>query len=56
MPVGEQNLQAVERVLAAHGIPILGRACGGSQGRRMTVGVATGRVTAETVGGECVEL
>lgn len=56
VPIGEQNRQAVERILAAHGIPILGSACGGSQGRRMTVVVATGGVTAETVGGDVVEL
>lgn len=56
VPIGEQNLTAVERILNDHGIPILGRACGGSQGRRMSVDVATGAVTAETVGGELVTL
>ncbi len=49
--IGEQNVQAVERMLAAEGIAIVGRCCGGEHGRRLVVDVATGVVTVETVGG-----
>lgn len=49
--IGEQNVQAVERLLAAEGIAIVGRCCGGEHGRRLLVDVATGVVTVETVGG-----
>lgn len=49
--IGDQNVLAVERLLAAEGIVIVGRCCGGEHGRRMVVDVATGVVTVETVGG-----
>ncbi len=49
--IGEQNVQAVERLLAAEGIVIVGRCCGGEHGRRLLVEAATGIVTVETVGG-----
>lgn len=49
--IGEQNVQAVERLLAAEGIAIVGRCCGGEHGRRLVVEAATGIVTVETVGG-----
>ncbi len=49
--IGEQNVVAVERLLAAEGITIVGRCCGGEHGRRLVVDVATGVVTVETVGG-----
>ncbi|NIM63501.1 MAG: chemotaxis protein CheD, partial [Acidobacteria bacterium] len=52
----EQNLEATERLLASHGIPILARHVGGEQGRRMTLEVATGVVTIEIVGCEPVTL
>jgi len=48
--IGEENLAAVEEVLASLGIPVLGRACGGSRGRRMSLDVASGTVTVEAVG------
>ncbi len=54
--IGEQNLEATERLLASHGIPILARHVGGEQGRRMTLEVATGVVTIEIVGCEPVTL
>lgn len=50
VPIGVQNVAAVEAVLAAAGIPILASACGGEHGRRVTFDVATGAVTVETVG------
>lgn len=48
--VGEENLAAVERVLRDLGIPVLGRACGGTRGRRMALDVVSGVVTVEAVG------
>lgn len=50
MTIGDQNVLAVERLLATEGIPILSRCCGGSHGRRMSLNVATGVVTIQTVG------
>lgn len=54
--VGEQNLAMVESLLKTAGIPVLGRHCGGQQGRRMVYDVETGRVTVEVVGGVPVEV
>lgn len=48
--IGDQNLAAVEEVLAALAIPVLGRCCGGTRGRRVSFDIATGAVTVETVG------
>ena len=49
-PIGAQNVTALEAALGAAGIPITARDCGGDCGRRVTVDVATGVVTVETVG------
>jgi len=48
--VGDQNVQAVERLLGAAGIVVVGRCCGGEHGRHMTLEVATGIVWIDTVG------
>jgi chemotaxis protein CheD len=48
--VGEQNILAVETILADMKIPIMGRHLGGEQGRRMLLDVSTGVVTVEIVG------
>jgi len=50
IPIGEQNVLALERILGDLGIPITGRICGGSHGRRLAVDVVTGAVTVETAG------
>jgi chemotaxis protein CheD len=50
MPIGEQNVEALERILADLGIPITGRACGGGHGRRLAVDVVSGVVTIQTAG------
>lgn len=50
--IGDHNVQAIERLLAAEGIVIVARCCGGERGRRMRLDVASGSVTIETVGGE----
>lgn len=50
VPIGDQNVSAVERLLAEVGIPVTARACGGDCGRRVSLEVATGVMTVETVG------
>lgn len=50
--IGRQNADAVERILDQLRIPIIGRHCGGEQGRRMTLDIATGIVTIDIVGAE----
>jgi len=50
IPIGEQNVLALEKILGDLGIPITGRLCGGRHGRRLMVDVATGVVTVETAG------
>ena len=54
--IGDQNIEAAETVLRAVRIPIVGRHCGGSKGRRMTLDVATGVIRIEVVGCEPVEI
>jgi len=49
--VGDQNIQSVEQILKHLDIPLLGKNCGGSQGRRVAFDVATGTMTIETMGG-----
>lgn len=48
--IGDQNVQAVEQLLTAEGIAIIGRCCGGEHGRRMSLDVASGVITVQTVG------
>ena len=48
--IGVQNIEAVERILEGLRIPIIGRHCGGEQGRRMQLDAATGAVTIDIVG------
>lgn len=48
--IGEQNIQAVEKVLTSYRIAIVDRDVGGTQGRRMSLDVATGLVTIHLVG------
>jgi len=50
IPIGEQNVLALEKILLDLGIPITGRLCGGQHGRRLIVDVVTGVVTVETAG------
>lgn len=54
--IGDKNLEAVERLLDEQRITIVGRHCGGEQGRRMTLDPATGIVTIEIVGADIVIL
>jgi len=48
--IGEQNVLAVEKTLAALEIPILGRHLGGTFGRRMVVEVENGVVQIHVIG------
>lgn len=50
LTVGDQNVSAVDRLLEDLGIPVLGRDCGGSHGRRVLFDVATGRMQIEVLG------
>lgn len=54
--VGKQNIEASERLLESLRIPIVGRHCGGSKGRRMSLDPATGLVIIEIVGSDPIEL
>ena len=54
--VGDLNIARVECLLNAAGIPVLGKDCGGKQGRRTSFNVETGKVIVEIVGGRFVEL
>jgi chemotaxis protein CheD len=54
--VGRRNIEACERLLAEHRIPLVARHCGGEQGRRMKLETSTGRVTIEIVGMDPIEL
>jgi len=54
--IGAQNLEASERLLGKLRIPIVGRHCGGEQGRRMTLDTNSGIITIEVVGCDPVEI
>ena len=54
--VGRQNIEACERLLVEFGIPLLGRHCGGEQGRRMVLDTSAGVVTIEIVGADPIEI
>ena len=54
--IGEQNIVAVERVLAACQIPILARNFGGTFGRRMVVDVESGTVQIYIIGQPVIQL
>ena len=54
--VGAQNLEAIEKLLGELRIPLVGRHCGGEQGRRMSLDTTTGVITIEVVGSEPIEL
>lgn len=54
--IGDQNIEAAEAALKAMRIPIVGRHCGGTKGRRMTLDVGTGATRIEIVGCDPVEI
>lgn len=54
--IGEQNIVAVEKTLAAMSIPILARHLGGHSGRRMVVDAETGSLQIHVIGQSVVQL
>lgn len=56
IPIGEQNVMMIERILEQLDIPIVANCCGGEQGRRVSLDVATGMMTVETLGAEPIRL
>jgi len=48
--VGDQNVEALEKLLDEAGIPVIARDCGGSKGRRMTLDISNGKIAIESVG------
>ncbi len=54
--VGQQNHEALDRILTALAIPIVARDVGGATGRRLTLDTATGAVTIKAPGGQDYEI
>jgi chemotaxis protein CheD len=54
--IGRQNIESCEELLGELGIPIVGKHCGGGQGRRMSLNTANGKVLIEIVGQNPIEL
>jgi chemotaxis protein CheD len=54
--IGRQNIASCEKILGDLGIPIVGRHCGGEQGRRMALDTSNGKVVIEIVGQDPIEL
>jgi chemotaxis protein CheD len=54
--IGQMNRDAVEKILAELGVPILARDVGGGTGRRLTLDTASGIVTIRVPGGEDYEI
>jgi len=48
--IGTLNLEAAEAALAAVGVPVTARHCGGARGRRLSLDAATGVITIEVAG------
>lgn len=56
LSIGDQNLRAAENMLASQKIPVVGRHCGGEQGRRMILASSTGDVRIEVVGENAIAI
>jgi len=54
--IGDQNIAAVEKILADCRIPIVGRHLGGTFGRRMVVDVESGMVQIHVVGQAAIQI
>lgn len=54
--IGDRNGKAVEAILAALGIPVIGRDLGGTSGRSVLLETATGRVTVRIPGGASYDI
>jgi chemotaxis protein CheD len=55
-PIGDLNVEMIERILTQLGIPILGRECGGKHGRRLALDLTRGVLRIEAVGQQPLEL
>ncbi|MCU0706778.1 MAG: chemotaxis protein CheD [Pirellula sp.] len=49
-PIGDQNMAAIEQILKALDIPIVGRHLGGTAGRRLVVDAGSGTVEVHMIG------
>jgi len=49
-PIGDLNVEMIERILSQLGIPVLGKDCGGKHGRRLVMDLARGTLRVEAVG------
>src|SRR5262249_41849485 len=54
--IGQRNQEAIEKILAELGIPILARDLGGTSGRRLTLDTASGIVAIKVPGGDDYEI
>ena len=54
--IGLQNADSCQKILSDLSIPIIGKHCGGQQGRRMSLDTTTGKVVIEIVGQDAIEL
>lgn len=55
-PIGDLNVEMIERILTQFSIPILGKDCGGKNGRRLTLDLTLGTLRIETVGQPTLDL
>ena len=53
--IGDHNLEATEALLRELRVPVVGRHCGGTKGRRMTMNVESGVVRIDVVGCDPIE-
>jgi chemotaxis protein CheD len=55
-PIGDLNVEMIERILKQLRIPILGKECGGKIGRRLALDLASGTLRIETIGLQPLDL
>lgn len=55
-PIGDKNIEMIEKLLLQCRIPILGKECGGKNGRRISLDLTTGTLRIETVGMRTLDL
>lgn len=55
-PIGDQNMAAIERILMALDIPIVGRHLGGTVGRRLVADAESGSVEIHIVGQSTIRI
>lgn len=55
-PIGDLNVEMIERILAQLGLPVLGKDCGGKHGRRLAMDLTRGTLRIEAVGQPSLDL